>query len=135
MGEKLVPLHGCLYGSADRRDRVLFEYHAFSAIACVSIACILLGSNKLQRVYLPLFYAVNSAVMLQILSSSLFFWSYPYSETEGNCAEIFVGRLHCLFVAFGELHQVYFIANVLGLQRLRFHFPFANALSLEAALR
>lgn len=73
--------------------------------------------------------------MLQILSSGLFFWSYPYSETEGNCAEIFVGRLHCIFVAFGELHQVYFVANVLGLQRLRFHFPFTNALSLEAALR
>lgn len=36
---------------------------------------------------------------------------------------------------FGEMHQCYFIANVLGMTRFRFHIPCYGPLSLEYALR
>lgn len=110
----------CSYGDADRRDRVLFEFHGFSIIAVTSICFVLLGSQKLRRIYQPLFNIVNSALLLQLLSNVLFFWYYPYAENQGNCTEIFVSRLYISIIAFGELHQVFFIANFLGLERLKF---------------
>lgn len=124
----------CLYGDADRRDRVLFEFHSFSIIAVVSLCCVLLNSTKLRRIYLPLFHIVNSALLLQLLSNVLFFWFYPYSENRGNCAEILVSRIYITLIAFGELHQVYFIANVLGLSRFKFDLG-RWSLSLPQALQ
>lgn len=116
----LVASFHCTYGDADRRNRVLFEFHGFSIIAVVSLCCILLNSVKLRRIYLPLYHIVNVALLLQLLSNVLFFWYYPYPEEHGNCTELFVSRLYITLIAFGELHQVFFIANVLGLSRLKF---------------
>ena len=127
--------YACLYGSQDRRDRVLFEFHAFSIIVGVSICFLLLGSEKLQRIYKPLASVVNIALILQIASDILFFMYYPYSETVGNCSEVFVGKLQILAVMFGELHQVYFVANVLGLSRFRFQITRSSSISLEGFLQ
>lgn len=119
----------CLY-SASRRDRVLFEQHAFSMAVGISLCCLLLGSRKLSRIYMPLYNIVNTALVLQLAADVLFFASYPYSDKKGNCTEIGVGRFNIVLVMFGELHQLYFIANVLGLNRLR-----VLGLSLEQGLR
>jgi hypothetical protein len=128
-------VNACLYGSQDRRDRVLFEFHAFSIIVTVSLCFLLLGSEKLRRIYKPLFIVVNIALLLQVLSDVLFFSSYPYSETQGNCSEVFVGKLNILLIMFGESHQLYFIANVLGLSRFRFSGGSNYSISLESFLQ
>ena len=127
--------YACLYGSQDRRDRVLFEFHAFSVIVGISMCFLLLGSDKLRRIYKPLSTVVNVALILQIVSDVLFFVYYPYSETTGNCSEVFVGKMQILAVMFGELHQVYFVANVLGLSRFKFHLSQSWTISLETFLQ
>lgn len=124
----------CTYGDEDRRDRVLFEFHGFSIIAVASLCCILLASQKLRRIYLPLYHIVNAGLILQLLSNILFFSYYPYAANQGNCSELLVSRLYITIIAFGELHQVYFIANVLGLNRLKFEFG-RFSLSLSQALQ
>lgn len=127
-------LTSCLYGDADRRDRILFEFHAFSIITVSSLVLILFNSSKLRRIYLPLYYVVNSALALQLISDLLYFFHYPYSDSKGNCPEVFIQGLYVIFIAFGELHQVYFIANVLGLNNFRFSFG-SLSFSLETFLR
>lgn len=126
----------CLYGDQDHRDRVLFEYHAFSLIVAISLSFLLMGSDKLLRVYRPLYFVVNFSLFFQIFSDLLFFTYFPYNANEGNCFEFVVGRLYVLLIMFGELHQVYFIANVLGLSRIRFRILFSNSsISLQSFLQ
>jgi hypothetical protein len=127
--------NACLYGSKDQRDRVLFEFHAFSIIVTVSLCFLLMGSEKLRRIYKPLFMVVNIALFLQFLSDVLFFSSYPYSDLKGNCSEIIIGKLNILLIMFGELHQLYFVASVLGLSGFRFSSGSCFSLSLESFLQ
>lgn len=49
----------------------------------------------------------------------LYFTFYPYAEDEGNCAELVINRAYYGVIMLGELHQVYFLANALGLSRMR----------------
>lgn len=128
----------CPYGSEDRRDRVLFEYHSFSLVVTCSLACLLLDSTKLRRVYQPLYSIVNMALLFKIASSVTFFLFYPYSEQAGNCTEQVIARVASLLVMFGELHQVYFIANVLDSSRMFLSLPGCGcsySFSLENMLR
>lgn len=132
----MVLFNKCSYGDEDRRNRVLFEYHAFSAIVVCSLVLVFFGSNKLKRVYRPLYYIVNCILLLEICSDVLYFSGRPYTdEVPGNCLEMVVGRLSVLMTMFGELHQLYFIANVLGLSHFCFNFCNIKHLTLEQGLR
>jgi hypothetical protein len=125
----------CLYGQEDRRNRVLFEYHFFSFVCAISFCFLLLKSSKLSKIYRPLYVIVNISLVLGILSDVLYFSYFPYSENQGNCSEIFVRRVYFLLIMFGELHQVYFIASVLGFLRYRFHIFGLVSISLETLLQ
>jgi hypothetical protein len=125
----------CLYGQEDRRNRVLFEYHFFSFVCAISFCLLLLRSSKLSKIYRPLSIIVNIAIILGMLSDLLYFSYFPYAESQGNCSEIFVRRLYFLLIMFGELHQVYFIASVLGFLRYRFNLYGVISFSLESLLQ
>lgn len=131
----LYSLRGCSYGQEDRRNHVMLEYQLFSLIISVSMSFLLLGSEKLRRIYAPLSNIVNIALILQLLSTALFFIYFPYDEEHGNCSEIFLRRIFIVSIMFGELHQVYFIANVLGINRYRFQLGGGYSISLETMLR
>jgi hypothetical protein len=135
MSLSLSDIAGCSYGNEDRRNRVMFEFHSFSLLLTFSLTFILFGSGKLKRVYAPLSNVVNASLILQIFSNLLYFLYYPYEQEDGNCTEIFFRRVYIVLIMFGELHQVYFIANVLGLSHYRFQIGKFCSLSLESALR
>ena len=44
----------------------------------------------------------------------------PYAENKGNCAENLTGRTFFALIMFRELHQIYLLANMLGLGSHRF---------------
>eukprot|EP01031_Cornospumella_fuschlensis_P022525 gene22525-27494_t len=125
----------CLYGDEDRRNYILFESHVFSLVVTFSIALLLFNSETLRRVYRPLASIVNAALAMQVLSDVLYFLYYPYAENQGNCSEMFVSRVYIILFMFGELHQIYFVANVLGCSQYRFRIPGIGSLSLENGLR
>ena len=131
----LSSIAGCSYGNEDRRNRVMYEVHTFSLIITCSLCFLLFGSTKLKRVYAPLSNVVNAALIIQILSNLLYYVYYPYDETSGNCTEIVLRRVYIILIMFGELHQVYFIANVLGLSHYRFKLNSEISVSLETALQ
>lgn len=125
----------CSYGNEERRNHVLPEYHLLCLILSLSMSILLFRSEKLKRVYSPLSNIVNFALVLRVCSTILFFMYFPYDENNGNCTEMLVGRGVIVLIMFGELHQVYFIANVLGVNRFRFQLGFGFSITLETTLR
>jgi hypothetical protein len=132
--ESRVETSGCLYGTADRRNRALFGYQLFQLILSTSMFILLFDSQKLRRLYLPLYYIVNCILPLQGAASILYFCYFPYADNEGNCSELFIGRAFIGLTMFGELHQTYFVANFLGVGNTRFHFGWLS-LSFEKVLQ
>jgi hypothetical protein len=104
---------GCLYGSEARRNQQLKRDQAVGFLLCLTMS-ILLYNKQLRRLYLPLSKIVNAALFLRFLSASLYFYYHSYGENEGNCAEIIVSRIYSGVIMLGELHQVYFVATLLG---------------------
>jgi hypothetical protein len=47
----------------------------------------------LSEKYRPLSIIVNVALLLGVLSDLLYLSSFPYSEKQRNCSEVFVGRV------------------------------------------
>jgi hypothetical protein len=78
---------------------------------------------------------VNAAILLQILSDLLYFAYYPYAENEGNCIQMITGRIYTAIIMFGELHQIYLLANMLGLGNYRFNFQGWFSVSLDTTLK
>ena len=125
----------CLYGSVKRTNKEIFQYHVLSAIFTVSLAPMLLFNSNLLRLYAPLAKVVSYSILLQILSDCLYFMYYPYAENEGNCAEILTGRICSALIMFGELHQIYLLANMLGLGSHRFKWGERFSVTLNFALK
>mmetsp|Transcript_31588 Transcript_31588/g.34532 ORF Transcript_31588/g.34532 Transcript_31588/m.34532 type:complete len:267 (-) Transcript_31588:1950-2750(-) len=125
----------CYYGHEERRNHVLVEYHLLSLILTLSMTLLLFRSEKLRRVYAPLSNIVNFSLVLRMCSALLFFMYYPYKDdNSGNCAEKLVGRIGIVLIMFGEMHQIYFIANVLGVSRYRFKLGLGLSIALETTL-
>lgn len=113
--EAPASLEGCLYGNEDRRNRGGFEHHIFSTIVFATAACVLLFHAQLHRLYAPLARLVDAALICRVVSDIVYFSYYPYAEDEGNCTDIYLSRVVIGVVMFGELHQLYLLANLLGL--------------------
>jgi hypothetical protein len=65
----------------------------------------------------------------------MYFVYYPYAELDGNCTELLINRLYYGVIMLGELHQVYFLANSLGLSRMKlFGFTWSQMLSFMTAV-
>ncbi len=131
------PLSGsCLYGDVDYTNRTVFEYHAVSLITTVALACLLLFNGNLKRFYAPLARIVNICLILQMVSDGIFFAYYPYLENQGNCTEKILGRIFTALIMFGELHQVYLLANMLGFGKHNIQFFHESlSFSLDAILK
>lgn len=71
---------------------------------------------------------MDISLILKTISPLLYFAYYPYEEGEGNCSEIFVGRLSKCFIMVEEMHQIYLLAHVLGMSFI------PRWMSLETAL-
>jgi hypothetical protein len=85
-------------------------------------ALLLLFNGNLKRFYAPLARIVNIAIIMQLFCDGAYFAYFPYQENEGNCIEKSVGRIFTALIMFGELHQVYLLANMLGLGKHKFRF-------------
>lgn len=106
---------GCKYGNYERANKIHFYYHSFSLIMALSVASMLLFNSSLKRFYAPLAKISNAAICFQVLSDLLYFYHYPYGENEGNCGEALADRLYVGTIMFGELHQIYLLANMLNM--------------------
>jgi hypothetical protein len=76
--------------------------------------------QNLHKFYVPLARLVNITILLQLVSAILYFSQYPYGDGKGNCTEMFIGELYTVGITFAEFHQLYLIANILGLGRHNF---------------
>ena len=123
----------CSYGTDDQANRSLLEYYCYHLILTISMCLILIFNQNLHKFYKPLARIVDISLILKILSSSLYFAYYPYHEGQGNCTEIFVGRLAKCFIMLGEMHQVYLLIHVLGLSKYKF-LSLPSSISLETYL-
>jgi len=115
MPDHYFSITGCSYGNLQRANGTIFDYHAFSLIIAFSLCVLLIFDTNLRRVYAPLSRIVKLSLFLTLLSNFLYFINYPYKENHNDCSEIIVGRTLTACIIFGELHQVFFLANVLGL--------------------
>jgi hypothetical protein len=113
-----LALQSCSYGADS--NRVMFEYQVFCAVLTVSISPLLLFNENLHNLYKPLARLVDISLILQLICCILYFISFPYPDNGGNCAEMFVSRLTTICIMFGEFHQIYFIAKMLGLGKHNF---------------
>jgi len=123
----------CSYGTDDQANRSLLEYYCYHLILTISMCLILIFNQNLHKFYKSLARIVDISLILKILSSSLYFAYYPYHEGQGNCTEIFVGRLAKCFIMLGEMHQVYLLIHVLGLSKYKF-LSLPSSISLETYL-
>jgi hypothetical protein len=112
----------CSYGDRERSNEVVMAYQAIQMMMTICISFILLGNIHLLRFYRPLARIVDFSLFLRFLSSILYFTFYPYDDTHTNCSEIFVGRFTKAIIMLGEMHQVYLLANVLGIGKFRLSF-------------
>lgn len=110
----------CLYGDLDDANRVMFEYHLFNGIWVTVVGLIFITQQNLHKFYGPLARLVNVTIALQLLAMIAYFAQYPYSDRKGNCVEIFLGEFYTVGITFAEFHQLYVIANILGLGRHMF---------------
>lgn len=124
----------CTYGDSDRRNQMMLEYHVLSLILTSCVGMLLLYDPNLRRFYLPLARLVNMTIFLQIGSALLYLVQYPYTEDESNCTEFFLSRVATVTVMLGELHQIFLIANVLGIGRHKFQFRGRCSASLDSVL-
>lgn len=115
-------LQGCLYGNEDRRNRGSFEHHTFSIVAFATVAFVILFHSNLHRMYAPLARLVDASIICRMVSDISFMMYYPYGENDGNCTDIYLSRVLIGLIMFGELHQLYLIANLLGLGNRTFSF-------------
>ena len=104
----------------DVPSKILFDFHLISVVLLIPLAALLLYSASLRRFYSPLARLVNLCLFMHFLCAGLFFYFYPYNEFEANCAEIFLSRISTILEMFAELHQVYFIAFVIGIGHINF---------------
>lgn len=105
----------CLLGDLDVSNRVMFEYYCLSVAITSSVALMLLFNHNLHKFYSPLANMVDLSILSQFLAATFYFLRHPYLEGEGNCGEQFFNRTNTVAIMFAELHQIFFIANVLGL--------------------
>jgi hypothetical protein len=126
-------LVSCNYGI---EENSVFELHLFTLMHLVPVSYILLFNNSLRRFYTPLARIVNASLLLSFVSCAVFFynWNFAVSETDGTCTEIFLSRLTTIAIMFGELHQIYVLANTLGLGNMKFQVTPQNSMGLESLL-
>ena len=112
---------GCLYGSEERRNHSMKRDQAVALLMSLTLV-FLLFNGKLRKLYAPLAVLVNVSIIVRLVQCITYFAYYPYEENEGNCTEIFLSRIYSGVIMLGELHQVYFLANFLGLGKFSFTF-------------
>ena len=128
--------YSCPIGNDDYQNRVLYEFHAFSIITVISLSTLFFFNNTLRKIYLPLHRVVNAALLLQLIGDCIYFYYFPYPSMNGNCADIIVNRVCIMLIMFGEMHQLYFMAKVLGLSRFKLKWIGTVTMSsLESMLR
>jgi hypothetical protein len=109
---------GCLYGSENRRNSEVKRSQAVALILCLTLS-FLMFNEKLRKLYSPLAKIVNISFILRILGCLSYFAYYPYQEDEGNCTELVLYRVYNGVIMLGEMHQVFFLANFLGMGRFK----------------
>ena len=111
-------LRSCSYGTFERSNRVVFEDRFFSLIITIGLTIFLFNNSRLRRLYLPLVSIVNFSLIMRLFQDISYFIFYPYDPSSqlypGNCIEIFLSRISLAGVMLGELHQLYLLANFLG---------------------
>ena len=130
-----IHFESCTYGDSIRANRTVYDYHVFSFVTTLSLTTLLIFNSDLHKFYLPLARIVNTSLLLKLSSDILFFMYHPYLEHEGNCLEICAGRVYTILIMFGEMHQIYFIANILGLGNYKFTINRYISLTLESFLK
>ncbi len=110
----------CLYGTLENANNVMHEYYLFVTVLTLSLVPILLFNHTLHRMYKPLATLVDISLVLQLVCSVLYFAEYPYADDVGNCAEVFLSQVLTAVIMFAEFHQIYFLANILGLGKHHF---------------
>ena len=118
----LLDLNGdCLYGVYDDANRVMTEFQTFNAVIIGTLFIIFSHQLlTLNRFYRPLARLVNISLILQLLAAFFYAVSYPYAEGKGNCIEIVISEMAVLVITFAEFHQIYVIANILGVGSYKF---------------
>lgn len=109
---------GCSYGE----NRSTLEYHIFSIVLFTTIATVLLFHTQLARLYAPLARLVDSALIVRFIGDLSFFAFYPYGDQDENCTDVYLSRVVIGVIMFGELHQLFLLANLLGLGNRNFSF-------------
>lgn len=125
---------GCSYGNADLANRLVLENTVFSLVTVTAVGYLLLFNDSLRRFYIPLSIIVDLSILLKFVGAALYLAFHPYSETSGNCSEMFVSRLYYALIMFGELHQIFLLGKVLGIAQLQFKLGKSFNMSLENAL-
>lgn len=123
----------CSYGDPQHANRIVLIYQCVQILSTLSFATFLMNNSYLYLFYKPLARIVDFAIVLKFLSFMLYIGSFPYVYGEGNCLEIFTGRLAKSVIMIGEMHQVYLLAHVLGLSRIRLSF-LPKGMSFEVLL-
>jgi hypothetical protein len=124
----------CVYGSSERSNQIMLEYHVFSLILTSCVGTLLLYDPSLRKFYLPLARLVNLTIFLQIGAALVYLAQYPYLENESNCGEFFLSRAATVAVMLGELHQIFLIANILGIAKHKFQYRGRCSASLDTVL-
>ena len=124
----------CKYGDNERSNQIMLEYQIFSLILTSCVGILLLYDPNLRKFYLPLARLVNLAIFLQIAAGVVYLWQFPYSGNEGNCGEFFLSRAATVAIMIGELHQIFLVANILGIARHKFQYRGRCSASLDKVL-
>lgn len=127
---------GCLYGDEVRRNHSIKRGQAVGLVLCITVSLMLLYNAQLRRLYVPLAKLVNASLFMRFTGCVAYFLYYPYGENDGNCTELVISRLYAGVIMLGELHQVYLLANFLGLGRFKLRIPMipTASFSLTACL-
>lgn len=122
----------CGYGD----DESYLNNYVFALLVTLAIARPLLFNSSLRRFYAPLAVVVDLAIVLRLLCVILFLAYYPYDDDNSyNCAETVFAKIFYCTVMFGEMHQIYVLANILGLGQFRFGYGKLLNFTLDKCLQ
>ena len=110
----------CSYGGEDESNQSYLNHNIFALLIMLALMKPLLFNSSLRKFYAPLALVVDITIILRILCVVLFLAYFPYEDNDGNCTETIISKLFYGLIMFGELHQIYVLANLLGLGSYRF---------------
>ena len=111
----------CKYDNYEIANYVMLQYHTFCIIMTIATAVLFLRDNHLFRMYIPLGRSVHISLFLQLAAAISYYMKFPYEDNLSNCPELVYSKLVTMSIAYGEIHQTYLLATVLGLQSYQLH--------------